>query len=141
MPTLEDAIALARQVHEGQVDKAGKPYLEHVLRVVSYLDAADDRIVGALHDVLEKSHMTAADLRRLGYPAPIVHAVACLTKRRGEDYDDYIRRVNQDDIARRVKLADLKDNMDMSRLPSPSAADWERLAKYQRAQQELIAPQ
>jgi len=137
MPTLQDAIGLARQVHHGQVDKAGKPYIEHVLRVVSYLDAADDRIVGALHDVLEKSDHTAESLRSLGYPERIVHAVECLTKRHGEGYDHYISRVEQDEIARRVKVADLKDNMDMARIPVPSAMDWERLAKYQRALQQL----
>lgn len=137
MPTLQDAIGLARQVHHGQVDKAGKPYIEHVLRVVSYLNTADDRIVGALHDVLEKSDYTAESLRSLGYPERIVHAVECLTKRHGEGYDHYISRVKQDEIARRVKVADLKDNMDMARIPVPSAMDWERLAKYQRALQQL----
>jgi (p)ppGpp synthase/HD superfamily hydrolase len=137
MPTLQDAIALARQVHQGQRDKAGKPYIEHVLRVVASLDAADDKIVGALHDVLEDSAYTAESLRRMGYPDRIVHAVECLTKRDGEDYEHYIGRVKQDAIARRVKIADLKDNMDMARLPTPSAIDWERLAKYRQALRQL----
>lgn len=139
MPTLQDAIGLARQVHRGQFDKAGKPYIEHVLRVVSYLDATDDKIVGALHDVLEESSYTAESLRSLGYPERIVHAVECLTKRSGEEYDHYISRVKNDEIARRVKIADLKDNMDMARLPAPKAIDWERLAKYQHALQQLTA--
>lgn len=137
MPTLDDAIALARQVHQGQVDKAGKPYIEHVLRVVSYLDTPDEQIIGALHDVLEKSAYTAQTLLKLGYPEPIVHAVVCLTKAHGEEYDAYIRRVKSDDLARRVKLADLKDNMDMARLAAPTSADWERLRKYERALREL----
>jgi len=138
MPTLQDAIGLARQVHHGQLDKAGKPYIEHVLRVVSYLDAADDKIVGALHDVLEDSAYTAESLRRLGYPERIVRAVECLTKQDDEDYDHYIGRVMQDAIARRVKIADLKDNMDMARIAAPRAVDWERLAKYRRALQYLM---
>jgi (p)ppGpp synthase/HD superfamily hydrolase len=141
MPTLRDAIGLARQVHHGQRDKAGKPYIEHVLRVVAFLDATDDKIVGALHDVLEESSYTSESLRRLGYPERIVNAVECLTKQSGEDYDHYISRVKQDEIARRVKIADLKDNMDMARIPAPSVIDWERLAKYRRALQQLtISP-
>jgi len=138
MPKLQDAIGLGRQVHHGQLDKAGKPYIEHVLRVVSYLDAADDKIVGALHDVLEDSAYTAESLRRLGYPERIVRAVECLTKQDDEDYDHYIGRVMQDAIARRVKIADLKDNMDMARIAAPRAVDWERLAKYRRALQYLM---
>jgi (p)ppGpp synthase/HD superfamily hydrolase len=137
MPTLQQAVELARQVHRGQVDKAGKPYIEHVLRVVASLDDDDDKIAGALHDVLEKSSYTGETLRHMGYPDRIVHAVECLTKARGEEYDRYIERVKQDEIARRVKLADLKDNMDMARLPAPSAIDWERQAKYLHALRQL----
>jgi (p)ppGpp synthase/HD superfamily hydrolase len=139
MPALSDAIALARAVHANQVDKAGRPYIEHVLRVVSYLTGEEDKIAGALHDVLEKSEYTGDSLRRMGYPEAIVHAVECLTKTRGEAYEHYIERVKSDAIARRVKLADLRDNMDMGRLAAPSAADWERLHKYERARQELLA--
>jgi (p)ppGpp synthase/HD superfamily hydrolase len=134
---VDDAIALARRAHQGQLDKAGRPYIEHILRVVSWLTTDDEKVVGALHDVVENSDLTLEDLRRLGFSAEIVRAVDCLTHRPTESYLEYVHRLRPNALARRVKLADLRDNMDMSRLAVPTARDWSRLSKYREALTQL----
>jgi (p)ppGpp synthase/HD superfamily hydrolase len=140
MPTVEDAIALATHAHAGQVDKAGQPYIEHILRVVRQLPDAEGQMLAALHDVCENCTYTLADLAAMGYPASMLQALECITKRHGEPYEAYIQRVKANPLARRVKLADLRDNMDMRRLAQPTQKDWDRLAKYQRAWSELQLP-
>jgi (p)ppGpp synthase/HD superfamily hydrolase len=135
-PTLEDAIALACRAHRGQLDKSGKPYILHVLRVMmrQHDDAA--RMVAALHDVVEDSEVTITDLRAAGYGEEICQAVDALTRREGESYDAMIARVAGNALARRVKIADLEDNMDPARrLPGPH--EMEKVRKYARAHAQL----
>jgi (p)ppGpp synthase/HD superfamily hydrolase len=136
-PTLEDAIALACRAHHGQLDKSGKPYILHVLRVALKQNDPTARIVAALHDVVEDSLVTIEDLRFAGYGADICDAVDALTRRAGENYEQMLERVAANPIARRVKLADLEDNMDPARrLPGPQEA--ERQQKYSRAYSFLM---
>jgi (p)ppGpp synthase/HD superfamily hydrolase len=131
--TLERAIVIAAEAHAGQVDKAGAPYILHVLRVMLRLSGQAERIAGVLHDTLEDTPWTVEQLRAQGFAEEILVAIQALTKAPGEDYEAFVRRAGQNTIARRVKLADLADNSDLGRLPNPSAADLERIAKYQRA--------
>jgi (p)ppGpp synthase/HD superfamily hydrolase len=142
MPTLEEAIALAVEAHRGQKEKADQPYILHVLRVMFRLDTEHEQMAGVLHDVVEDTPYTLDDLRRLGYPEPVVTAVDCLTRREDESYEQFVERAGAHPIARRVKLADLEDNMDIRRLPEVTERDRERLNRYIRARTrvcELIA--
>ena len=142
MPTLEDAIALAVEAHRGQKEKAGQPYILHVLRVMFRLDTEQEQMAGVLHDLVEDTSYTLDDLRRLGYPESVVMAIDCLTRREDESYEEFVERAGAHPIARRVKLADLEDNMDIRRLPAVTERDLERLNRYIRAKtriRELIA--
>ena len=133
MSTLERAIAIAASAHAGQLDKGGHPYVLHPLRMVVRLDGTDERIVAALHDVVEDCGISLAQLREEGFSEAVVEAVASVTKRPGEAYDAFVARAALNPIGRRVKLADLEDNSDLSRIPNPSPADLERAEKYRRA--------
>jgi (p)ppGpp synthase/HD superfamily hydrolase len=137
-PTLEDAICLAAGAHRGQVDKAGAPYILHVLRVVLRQDDETARIVAALHDVSEDAGVTISALAEAGYSQEIRDAVDCLTRREGEPYEEMITRVLANRIARLVKLADLEDNMDPRRKLEGEEAS-ERLERYAAARERLIS--
>ncbi len=133
MSTLERAIAIALEAHGGAVDKGGHPYILHPLRVMLSLDAQDDRIAAVLHDVLEDSDWTAEGLRHEGFSETVLQALGALTKKDGEDYLAFVRRAGSNAIARRVKLADLADNMNLDRLPQVTEKDRARLEKYRAA--------
>jgi (p)ppGpp synthase/HD superfamily hydrolase len=130
---LERAILLAVQAHAGQTDKAGAPYILHPLRVMLKLQAATEMITGVLHDVLEDTPSTLGDLRREGFAEEILAALDCLTRRTGETYDDFILRVAGNPLARKVKLADLEDNLNLERLATITESDRARLSRYQLA--------
>ena len=132
-PTLEDAIRLAVEAHRGQLDKFGQPYVLHPFRVMLRLTTETERIVGVLHDVIEDTATTVDDLRQMGYSEEILQALDGVTKREGESYEDFVQRSKGNPISRRVKLADLEDNMDIRRLPAVTARDLERLARYRKA--------
>lgn len=109
------AAKLARAVHADQTDKAGVPYFEHCQRVALKLDNDAARTVALLHDVLEDTDTTEDELRDMFGPE-IVDAVVAITHVEGESLDDYYRRVRSHPLALRVKLADLHDNLEPSRL-------------------------
>jgi hypothetical protein len=132
--TIDDAIARATRAHEGQTDKAGQPYIGHLLRVMSGVrieaeleDAA--KMAAVLHDVLEDTTVTSADLRSLGCPSEVIEAVEAVTKRDGEGLEAYLSRVAANRIAYAVKLADLVDNSDEFRLRQLPHEDAERLRR------------
>ncbi len=137
MPSLEDAIALAVEAHRGQVDKGSQPYILHPLRLMFKLESDVDRIVGVLHDVVEDRKLTQQALKSLGYPIGVLEALDCLTKKPAEDYENFIQRIKPNPIARRVKLVDLMDNMDVRRLQTLDEEDFKRLKKYRKAWAEL----
>ncbi len=132
-PTLEKAIRLAVKCHRGQKDKGGNPYIFHPLRVMMKMETEDERIVAVLHDVIEDSDITARDLRKKGYPKRIVDAVDALSKRKGERYKSYLKRVSKSKLATRVKLEDLTDNMNYRRPQTVTARDRDRLLRYKEA--------
>lgn len=134
---LELAFYLATKAHEGQVDKGGHPYINHVTRVSNNCLDSDSKIVGMLHDIVEDTSYTLNDLLGLGFPDYIVQAVDAMTKRKGESYKDYISRVKSDSIAVKVKLTDLKDNTDLSRLNTLHIKDLKRWIKYNKLKKEL----
>ena len=132
MATLEQAIALAAQQHAGQVDKANAPYILHPLRVMLNVPTIEHKIVAVLHDVLEDTETNTEDLRKLGFQQQIIDAILALTKKVGESRLQAAQRTVQNPIARVVKLADIADNMDLSRIQSPTIKDFERLKEYQQ---------
>lgn len=137
MSDLDTALALAVEAHRGQLDKAGQPYILHPLRVMARVSTPTERLVAVLHDVVEDSPTTLDDLRRAGFSDEVVRAVDFLTRREDESYEAFIERVAGDPLARRVKLADLEDNMTLTRLAELDARAMERLGRYLRAYRRL----
>jgi len=133
MSTLEKAIIIAAQAHDGQTDKAGEPYILHPLRMMLRLSSIEDRITAVLHDVVEDSDISLEDLRAEGFSEKIIEAIHSVTKESGESYEDFINRAASNPIARRVKLVDLEDNSNLSRIKNPTDIDLKRIEKYRRA--------
>ena len=135
---LDRAKEIARAAHEGQVDKAGKPYIEHPMRVMNMGKSMEEKIAGVLHDVVEDSEWTFEMLEKEGIPKDVMDALRCVTKlSEDEDYDHFIARVKTNPLAVKVKLNDLKDNMDITRLEEVTEKDLARLNKYIRAYRQL----
>ena len=140
MSTLERAIAIAAEGHAGVKDKAGAPYILHPLRMMLSLSSPDERIVAILHDVCEDCPGWTSDrLRAEGFPDRIIAALDSVTKREGESYENFVGRAAANSIGRRVKLADLADNCDLSRIATPTEDDHQRIKKYRRAVKLLQA--
>lgn len=97
----------------------------------------DERIVAVLHDVVEDSSWNLSRLRAEGFAEQIVRAVESVTRRDDESYEEFVVRAGSDPIGRRVKVADLEDNSDVSRLATPGEADLARIEKYRRALEQL----
>ncbi|WP_433783121.1 HD domain-containing protein [Pseudomonas frederiksbergensis] len=131
--SLERAIAIAAAAHEGQVDKGGAPYILHPLKVMLRVNTLEERIVAVLHDVVEDCGVSLDDLRKEGFSETVLTAIASVTKAPGESYEAFVERAAQNPIGRVVKLADLEENSDLSRIAQPSWEDLERVEKYRRA--------
>lgn len=136
---IDIALVIAKKAHAGQVDKAGVDYIQHPLYVASQVETEQEKAVALLHDVIEDSNITAVDLLASGLPNEVVTAVQILTKKKGQSYQEYLEKVKTNDLARVVKLADLKHNSDLSRLKSVSDTDRERVKKYKNAIRYLSA--
>ena len=135
---LERAIEIAVTAHKGQVDKSGAPYILHPLRVMLSLKTEEERIVAALHDVVEDcEEWPLQRLREEGLPEELAGALESVTRNDGETYMEFIERSKTNAIGRRVKAADLRDNMDLSRIENPTDQDHRRTKKYRRALSRL----
>ena len=140
MSTLEHAIQVAAGVHAGQVDKGGAPYILHPLRVMMAMETEDERIVAVLHDVMEDCPGIGPEhISRGKFSEAVVDALIALTRRPDEDYTGFIDRIARNPLATRVKLADMHDNMDLTRIPNPTDKDRARVEKYARHIGVLIA--
>jgi|SRR5690625_346001 len=137
MATLERAIEIAAKAHAGQTDKAGEAYILHPLRVMLSLTTENERIAGVLHDVLEDTNVTLEQLKLEGFANEVLVALVALTKEKGESRMQAAARAKKDPIARAVKLADNKDNSNISRIKSPTEKNFARLEEY-RAVRELL---
>jgi len=138
MTTLERAIAIAASAHTGQMDKAGQPYILHPHRVMLALVGDTDRIAAVLHDVVEDTSVSLAQLQSEGFSAEVLAAVEALTKRPGESRLEAAARAAQNPVALRVKLADNTENMDLSRISNPSEKDFARLREYEEVRALLL---
>lgn len=138
MSTLENAISIAAQAHAGQLDKAGAPFILHPLRVMLRVDGDEERMAAVLHDVVEDSPWTLGDLRAEGFSEAVLAAVDCLTRREGEVYLDFCRRAAANEIARRVKLADIDDNLDPQRVAALPQEHHSLADRYGKARAILL---
>lgn len=134
---LEKAIHIAVEAHAGQLDRAGRPYILHPLRVMLFGRTDAEMICGVLHDVVEDTPISIDMLRREGFSEEILTAVDAISKRKGEKYADFIERVAKCELAAAVKLNDLHDNMNRERIEEYEKADEARHQKYIEAEKRL----
>jgi (p)ppGpp synthase/HD superfamily hydrolase len=146
---LEKAIKIAVEAHTGQVDKGGNPYILHPLRVMLSLNSKEERIVGVLHDVVEDCEgWTWERLKDQGCSDEIIEALKSVSKtleeekkfKEMDDPDDkmdhylrFIQRAKANKIGRNVKAADIRDNLDISRIDDITESDINRLNRYKKA--------
>ena len=134
MSTIEKAIEIAVAAHKGQKDKSGADYILHPLRVMERGKSEIEKICGVLHDVVEDSERTFKKLENEGFSNEVIAVLRCITKEsEKEDYDVFINRIAQNPIAIEVKINDLLDNMDITRLKELNEEDVKRLNKYLKA--------
>ncbi|MGP1463586.1 phosphohydrolase [Tannerella sp.] len=134
MSTIEKAIEIAVAAHKGQKDKSGADYILHPLRVMERGKSEIEKICGVLHDVVEDSEWTFKKLENEGFSNEVIAVLRCVTKEsEKEDYDVFINRIAQNPIAIEVKINDLLDNMDITRLKELNEEDVKRLNKYLKA--------
>lgn len=140
MDTLERAIEIAVRAHAEQTDKANKPYIRHPLRVMRAQESKAARIAAVLHDVVEDSDWTIAELRAepVGFPGEAIDAVELLTKPSEQSYEAFVKDAATHPIARPVKRADIEDNMDLTRLDNIDDDVEDRLEKYHRSWKLLV---
>ena len=138
---LERAIEIAVSAHKGVFDKGGNPYILHPLRVMMSLTTNDEKIVGVLHDVVEDSDDWDFDkLKAEGFSDTVLDGLRAVTKfSEDEDYDAFIRRGLDNNIGRAVKIADIRDNLDVTRIGELKDKDLKRLNKYKRSLKTLTA--
>ena len=132
------ALELAVEKHKNQTDKAGNPYILHPLHVMENVNSKEGKIVAILHDIIEDTDVTVDYLLKIGLSKRIVDAVVALTRSKDMDYQEYIKNLSSNPLAKEVKLADLEHNMDLKRLPTLEEKDLERNRKYQIAYHYLI---
>lgn len=137
MELIRLAELVARSAHKGQLDKGGNPYILHPMTVASFVRTADEKAVAWLHDTVEDTTVTLLDLKILGFPTNIVDAVDAVTRRKGEDRQDYLNRVADNPIAIQVKLADLKHNSDLNRIRESRAITQKDLDRVKRYAEEI----
>jgi Guanosine polyphosphate pyrophosphohydrolases/synthetases len=134
---LERAIKIAVYAHAGREDKAGEPYIRHPPRVMRAMDTDTERVVAVLHDVVEDSSYTLEDLEER-FGTEVRDAVDCLTRRDGENYvEDFVARAAGNDIAHKIKRADIEDNLDLTGLSDLDDDDLKRLNNYHEALRQL----
>lgn len=134
MATLEEAILIAAEAHRGQTDKAGASYILHPLRMMMKMNTEVEMMTAILHDVVEDSdEWTIEKLRERGFSDEVLEAVESVTNREGESYDEFIERAGKSPIARKVKIADLEDNMNVRRIGKIREKDLIRLKKYHKS--------
>ncbi|HXW34557.1 MAG TPA: hypothetical protein VEJ87_08250 [Acidimicrobiales bacterium] len=141
-PSVEDAIALAMRAHRGQLypSPEPEPYIFHPLRLMLTFGEPVEQMAAVLHDTIEDTDLQLHDLERAGYSTELVAALDSLTIRPEESYGEYIERVAENDMARRVKVADLKENLSNSRRSPSAPGNAERIERYESALARLQYP-
>ena len=132
---LERAIEIAVSAHKGVKDKGGNPYILHPLRVMLSLNSEEEKIVGVLHDVVEDAEdWTFEKLQDEGFSTQILEGLKSVTKTsEDENYDEFVQRALTNAIGRQVKIADIKDNLDVTRIDILTEKDMKRLQSYKKS--------
>tara|TARA_B110000091_G_scaffold137930_1_gene147459 strand:- start:433 stop:855 length:423 start_codon:yes stop_codon:yes gene_type:complete len=137
---LERAIEIAQEAHKGVKDKGGHDYINHPIRVMHAMSNDQEKIVAILHDVVEDSDWTFERLKEEGFEDSVIESLRCVTKySEEEDYQEFIKRAATNKIATKVKMADIEDNLDLSRLGTLTEKDLTRIEKYKKALKHLKA--
>jgi (p)ppGpp synthase/HD superfamily hydrolase len=129
MSNLGRAIAIAASAHQDQLDKNGTSYILHPIRMMLKMDGEEQMIAAVLHDVIEDTQWTIDQLRAEGFSDRIIHLVDLLSRKPLESYAEFIERVRTDPVAVKIKIADLEDNMDLTRLSEIKDVDISRLKR------------
>lgn len=137
MQLIEKSLDIALRAYAGKTDKAGREYIHHPLRVMAKMKTDLEMSAALLHDVIEDSDITAEQLLAEGIPAEVVEAVVCLSRNENEDYQDFVGRTKKNELAAKIKIADIEDNIDVLRLASLDEYDLTRIKKYHSAWQFL----
>lgn len=135
------SLEIVTKVFSDKVDKGGFPYIIHLLKVYSGVSDYTEKVCALLHDIIEDTDVTYDDLRNVGYNEEIIDILTILTKLKGEDYRDYIKRIidSNNYHAMNIKLADLRHNMDSNRIKNPTTNDMERITKRYAPAYEKIS--
>jgi (p)ppGpp synthase/HD superfamily hydrolase len=137
---LERAIEIAQEAHKGVKDKGGHDYIHHPIRVMHAMSNDQEKIVAILHDVVEDSDWTFDRLKEEGFEDSVIESLRCVTKySEEEDYQEFIKRAATNKIATKIKMADIEDNLDLSRLGTLTEKDLTRIEKYKKALKYLKA--
>jgi (p)ppGpp synthase/HD superfamily hydrolase len=129
----ERAVRIAVDAHCGQIDKQGIPFIYHLLRVMLAVEGSEEKQVAVLHDLLEDTAWTQADLIQAGFSRSVIDAIVLLTRDETEPYSDYVVRLADNALAVTAKLADLNDNYRLSRVAfreQHALEDMHRIARY-----------
>lgn len=132
------AMIIAYEAHKNQVDKSGVPYIYHPIHVAEQMDTENECIIALLHDVVEDTNVTFKQLGEV-FSKEIIDILKLLTKKKDIDYYEYINKVKENTVARKVKIADIEHNLDRSRLDIITDKDIKREEKYKNALSMLMS--
>ena len=135
---LDKAISIAVDSHSGQVNDEAEPYVLHPLRMMFIAVTIEEKIIAVLHDVIEKTTIDLEYLRSAGFSDRIVLAIDALSRRPQESYDRYIDRVRENELAIKVKIIDLDDNISSLNFGKSQDIESDKFLKYQKARDTLI---
>ncbi len=127
------AMKLCFEAHKEQKDKSGMPYVFHPYHLAEQMEDEDTTVTALLHDVLEDTPLTLEDLRAMGFNERVLEALALMTHDESIPYMDYVAKLRTNEIARTVKLADLRHNSDLTRLDTADDRALRRAGKYRQA--------
>ena len=134
---LHKAITIACEAHQGQSSINGEPYILHPLRLLFKAKNNEERIIAVLHDVIEKSNISLADLKNKGFDQNIISSIDSLSRRRSESYVDYIGRLMQNRISVKIKLLDLADNIKMHSENNDNGVYDVKINQYKNALEQI----
>lgn len=127
------ALRVCFDAHRDQVDKTGLPYVFHPFHLAEQMDDEISTVCALLHDVVEDTPITFEDLLGMGFNENIIEVLKLLTHEEGVPYMDYVRKISTNSVAKKVKIADLKHNSDVTRLEVLNEYDLTRNEKYSKA--------
>ena len=134
---IDKAALICVTKHQGQRDKAGAAYFQHPMRVAMKCEKDEEKIVALLHDTIEDTDVTPEWLKQQGFSDEIVEAILSVTRKHGEDYQEFVARAKKNPIGRIVKIHDLEDNLNVLRLSEITPEMAARLTKYLKALESL----